>query len=198
MKNRTIYDVLDQVMENYTYTIEQTGKKVCLSGKVYIERIDTTVTHEKTFYKSGDINDTYMLEAEIKKFKEGLRDKVAEVIKSHAEELTDDEEMIKKLQYEIATLKKAISQTEQELCDARAKIAQFELEKTMNTPYTPYTPPCPTYPEITPWGPCTWGTSTGDSPDWYNDFKITSKTTEDELFLDRLFNEKKKHDKNRQ
>jgi hypothetical protein len=138
-----------------------------------------------------------MLEATIKKFKEDLRDKVAEVIKSHAEELTDDEEMIKKLQYEIKTLEKSIKQTEQELCEARAKIAQLELEKAMNTPYTPYTPPCPTYPELTPWGP-TWGTSTGDSPDWYNDFKITSKTTEDEPFLDRLFNEKKKHDKNRQ
>lgn len=197
MKNRTIYEVLEQVMENYTYTIEQTGKKICLSGKVYIERIDTTVTHEKTFYKSGDINDTYMLEATIKKFKEDLRDKVAEVIKSHAEELTDDEEMIKKLQYEIKTLEKTINQTEQELCDARAKIAQLELEKTMNTPYVPYTPPCPTYPEITPWSP-TWGTSTGDSPGYYNDFSITSKTTEDEFFLDRLINEKRKHDESRQ
>jgi hypothetical protein len=140
-----------------------------------------------------------MLEAAIKKFKEDLRDKVAEVVKSHAEELTDDEEMIKKLQYEITTLKKALCQTEQELCEARAKIAQLELEKTMNAPYVPYpnvpyTPLYPTYQETTPWGPCTWETSTGDSPGWYNDFNTTSNSTEDELYLGRLINENKKRD----
>lgn len=176
MKNRTIYDVLDQVMENYTYTIEQTGKKVCLSGKVYIERIDTTVTNESTFYKTGEREDEYRLETAIKKFKEGLRNKVAEVIKSHAEELTDDEEMIKKLQYEITTLKKTISKTEQELCDtrrdleeARAKIAQLELEKSIMLP--PYGPANPYTGTTSPW--ITWQTEPyeiGDKPWWQNNF----------------------------
>lgn len=166
MKNRTIYDVLDQVMENYTCTIEQTGKKVCLSGKVYIERIDTTVTNESIFYKTGEREDEYRLETAIKRFKEGLRNKVAEVIKSHAEELTDDEEMIKKLQYEITTLKKTISKTEQELCDtkrdldeARAKIAQLELEKSITLPYAPATPYTGT---TTPW--ITWQTEPREIP----------------------------------
>lgn len=180
MKNRTIYDVLDQVMENYTYTIEQTGNKVCLSGKVYIERIDTTVTNESIFYKTGDREDEYRLETAIKKFKEELRSKVAEVIRSHAEELTDDEEMIKKLQYEIITLKKVISQTEQELCDARqdldearAKIAQLELEKSITLP--PYAPASPYTGTTSPW--ITWQTGTteipteiGDKPGWWNDY----------------------------
>ena len=104
MKNRTVYDVLDSVMENYSYTIEKEGKKVSLSGKVYISKIDVTVTHEKTLYQHGDSNDSYKLENAIKTFKEELRNKVAEVIKSHAKELTDDEAMIDKLLHEVKRL----------------------------------------------------------------------------------------------
>lgn len=198
MKNRTIYDVLDQVMENYTYTIEQTGNKVCLSGKVYIERIDTTVTNESIFYKTGNREDEHKLETAIKKFKEGLRRKVAEVIRDHADELTDDEEMIKKLQYEIITLKKAISQTEQELCDARrdldeakAKIAQLELERSITLPYAPANPYTGT---TTPW--ITWQTGTteipteiGDKPWWRNNFTTCSydvSNLSDEEYIDYL------------
>ena len=77
MKNRTVYEVLDSVMENYSYTIEKEGKKVSLSGKVYISKIDVTVTHEKTFYQHGDSNDSYKLENASKTFKEELRNKVA-------------------------------------------------------------------------------------------------------------------------
>ena len=199
MKNRTIYDVLDQVMENYTYTIEQTGKKVCLFGKVYIERIDTTVTNESTFYKTGEREDEYRLETAIKKFKEGLRNKVAEVIKNHVEELTDDEEMIKKLQYEITTLKKTVSKTEQELCDtrrdleeARAKIAQLELEKSITLPYTPANPCTGT---TTPW--ITWQTEPyeipipteiGDKPWWRNNYTCSYDSSNycNEKYIDFL------------
>lgn len=39
MKNRTIYEVLNNVMENYSYTIEKEGKKISLTGKVYITDI---------------------------------------------------------------------------------------------------------------------------------------------------------------
>ena len=61
MKNRTVYEVLDSVMENYSYTIEKEGKKVSLSGKVYISKIDVTVTHEKTFYQNGNSRRTILL-----------------------------------------------------------------------------------------------------------------------------------------
>ena len=144
MKNRTVYDVLDSVMENYSYTIEKEGKKVSLSGKVYISKIDVTVTHEKTLYQHGDSNDSYKLENAIKAFKEELRNKVAEVIKSHAEELTDDEAMIDKLLYEVKRLTEEVERTKEELALANQKISQLEFEKLVQ-PYQlyPWTTPNP-------------------------------------------------------
>ena len=127
MKNRTVYEVLDSVMENYSYTIEKEGKKVSLSGKVYISKIDVTVTHEKTFYQHGDSNDNYKLESAIKSFKEELKNKVAEIIKSHAEELTDDEAMIDKLLYEVKRLTEELERTKEELALANQRISQLHL-----------------------------------------------------------------------
>ena len=121
MKNRTVYEVLDSVMENYSYTIEKEGKKVTLTGKVYIGKIDVTVTHEKTLYQYGDSNDNYKLETTIKTFKEELRNKVAEVIKSHAKELTDDEAMIDKLLHEVKRLTEEVERTKEELALANQK-----------------------------------------------------------------------------
>ena len=181
MKNRTVYDVLDSVMENYSYTIEKEGKKVMLTGKVYIGKIDTTVTHEKTFYQHGDPNDDYKLESAIKAFKEELRGKVADVIKSHAEELTDDEVMIDKLLYEVKKLTEELERTKEELASANQRIGQLELEK--------YVQPCQPYPWTTPntgpwdnpnpWStPITWETQIGDQPDWLNKNNITCSTGE--------------------
>lgn len=179
MKNRTVYDVLDSVMENYSYTIEKEGKKVMLTGKVYIGKIDATVTHEKTFYQHGDPNDDYKLESAIKAFKEELRGKVADVIKSHAEELTDDEAMIDKLLYEVKKLTGELQKAKEELASANQRIGQLELEK--------YVQPCQPYPWTTPntgpwdnpnpWStPITWETQIGDPPDWMNKNNITCST----------------------
>ena len=177
MKNRTLYDVLDSVMENYSYTIEKEGKKVMLTGKVYISKIDATVTHEKTFYPYDD----YKLESTIKAFKEELRGKVADVLKSHAEELTDDEAMIDKLLYKVKKLTEELERTKEELANANQRISQLELEKYVQ-PYQPY--PWTT-PNTGPWvnpSPLstgiTWDTQIGDQPDWMNKNNITCSTGE--------------------
>ena len=176
MKNRTIYEVLDRVMENYTYTIEQTGNKIHLFGKVYIERIEVTVTHEKTFYKTDDVNSGYKLESGIKAFKEELKSKVAEVIKGHAEELTDDEAMIDKLQYEVKSLRKTVKELEEELNEAKSKINGLELEKLTREPIiNPATPnPFPNpwgTPGTAPW--ITYDHTIGDPPGWMDKNNIT-------------------------
>ena len=179
MKNRTVYDVLNSVMENYSYTIEKDGKKVTLTGKVYISKIDVTVTHEKTFYQCGDVNDEYKLEGAVREFKEELRGKVADVIKSHAKELTDDEAMIDKLLYEMKKLTEELQKTKEELASANQRISQLELEKCVQ-PYQPY--PW-TVPNTEPWinpNPwltgITWETQIGDPPGWMDKNNITCST----------------------
>ena len=174
MKNRTIYEVLNNVMENYSYTIEKEGKKISLTGKVYISKIDVTVTHEKTLYQHGDCNDSYKLENAIKTFKEELRSKVADVIKSHAEELTDDEAMIDKLLYEVKKLTEELQKTKGELASANQRINQLELNKN--------TQPYQIYPQITPNTPLagiTWETFIGDQPDWMNRQNITCSISDE-------------------
>ena len=168
MKNRTVYDVLDSVMENYTYTIEKDGKKVTLTGKVFISKIDATVTHEKTFYQSGDINDEFKLQSAVRAFKEELRGKVADVIKSHAEELTDDEVMIDKLLYKVKKLTEELEKTKEELALANQRISQLEIEKIGTQPYQPYPWSTGTTPwdNPNPWSTgITWETQIGDQPD---------------------------------
>ena len=174
MKNRTIYEVLNNVMENYSYTIEKEGKKISLTGKVYISKIDVTVTHEKTIYQHGDCNDSYKLENAINTFKEELRNKVADIIKSHAEELTDDEAMIDKLLYEVKKLTEELQKTKGELASANQRINQLELNKN--------TQPYQIYPQITPNTPLTgitWETFIGDQSDWMNRQNITGSISDE-------------------
>lgn len=164
MKNRTIYEVLDRVMEDYSYSLTKTGKKVEVTGKVYIERIDIEVTHAKTIYLTDGTN-TKGLEPAIRSFKDELKNKVAEVIKAHAEELTDDEEMIAKLQYEVKQLKKALETTEKSLKEAKDRITELETERLVNIPWV----------NPNPWATgITWNTSggTGTPPNEW-DFRIT-------------------------
>lgn len=184
MKNRTVYEVLDSVMENYSYTIEKEGKKVSLAGKVYISKINVTVTHEKTFYQHGDPNGSYKLENAIKTFKEELRNKVADVIKSHAEELTDDEAMIDKLLYEVKRLTEELERTKEELALANQRISQLEFEKLVQPYQTyPWTVPNPASTGTTPWDNpnpwstgITWETQIGDPPGWMDKNNITCST----------------------
>ena len=162
MKNRTVYEVLDSVMDNYSYTIEKEGRKVTISGKVYIERIDVHVSHEKTIYLQGDVNDEYKLEGTIRTFKDELKGKVAEVIKGHAEELTDDEAMIDKLLYEVKKLTNELERTREELANAHQRIDQLENERLGTQPYQPYPWTSPN-----PWSTgITWETTIGDPPGW--------------------------------
>jgi hypothetical protein len=181
MKNRTVYDVLNSVMDNYSYTIEKEGRKVTISGKVYIDRIDMTVSDLVVVYTQGDVNDEYRIENSIKQFKESLKKKVAEVIKSHEEELTDDEAMIDKLLYEVKSLTKKLEETEEELALAREKISKLELEKSVQ-PYQPYpwtTPNTGPWDNPNPWATgITWETIIGDPPGWMDKDNITCSTGE--------------------
>lgn len=181
MKNRTVYDVLDSVMDNYSYTIEKEGRKVTISGKVYIDRIDMTVSDLVVVYTHGDGNDEYRIENSIKNFKESFRKKVADVIKSHEEELTDDEALIDKLLYEVKSLTKKLEEAEEELALAREKISKLELEKSVQ-PYQPYpwiVPNTGPWDNPNPWTTgITWETIIGDSPGWMDKNNITCSTGE--------------------
>ena len=190
MKNRTIYEVLDKTMENYSYSIKKTGNKVELKGSVVVPRIDIEVTHEKIFYYTqedkknlsnvGTTNEL-VLSKVIAGFKDELKEKVVSVIKEHKEELTDDEVMIEKLQYEIKFLKKSLSATEEELKKSKEEIAKLELEKISTQPYTPY-------PWINPM-PCSTGItvcdSTGTEPGWMN-YDISYRGFNDHTTTDNL------------
>lgn len=178
MKIRTIYDVLNQVMDDYSYSIKKVGKKVEVSGSVYIERLDLDVKHEKTIYLA-DKDNIGNLEKAVKVFKEELKEKVIEVIKSHAEELTDDEEMINKLQYELKSLKKTLAECEEELAKANERIKQLEAEKLT------------TYPWINPnpWSTgITYQTEIGDAPDWMDKNRITCEENANSSCTDINFN----------
>ena len=165
MKNRTVYEVLDSVMQDYAYSIKKEGKRVEISGSVVIKKIGVTVSHEKTVifkeeskvrpYGNGYVDD---LERAIGLFKEELRNKVADVIREHKEELTDDDAMIKKLLEEVAYYKEKLEETEKELAEAKGKITTLELEKITSVPYPPYQPANP-YPWQTG---ITWGTGDPD------------------------------------
>ena len=172
MKNRTIYDVLNEAMEDYSYSIKKEGNKVEIKGSVTVPRIEIEVTHEKIFYYAqedrgllGDGGNAKLAKV-IVAFKEELKDKVASVIKEHKEELTDDVAMIEKLQYEIKTLKEALDETEEELKKAREEISRLELERIGTQPYQPY--PVPWSTGTTPWSTgITWDTPyVGDRPGW--------------------------------
>jgi hypothetical protein len=182
MKNRTVYDVLNSVMDNYSYTIEKEGRKVTISGKVYIDRIDMTVSDLVVVYTQGDVNDDYRIENSIKQFKESLKKKVAEVIKSHEEELTDDEAMIDKLLYQVKKLTEELEEAREELAVAHQRIDQLENEK-LTQPYQPYYPW--TIPNTGPWDNpnpwstgITWETKIGDPPDWMDKNNITCSTSD--------------------
>ena len=188
MKNRTIYDVLNEAMEDYSYSIKKEGNKVEIKGSVTVPRIEIEVTHEKIFYYAqedrgllGDGGNAKLAKV-IVAFKEELKDKVASVIKEHKEELTDDVAMIEKLQYEIKTLREALGKTEEELKKAREEITRLELERIGTQPY-PWTNPAPWSTGTTPWlTGVTWETHIGDQPDWLDKNSITCENMDNVQF----------------
>lgn len=174
MKNRTVYDVLDQIMEDYSYTIKKVGKKVDISGSVYIDKLDITVNHEKTFYypdadRAENWKNSGGLQKVMNAFKEELKNKVVQVIKENRQVLTDDSILIKDLLAQAKELKERINTLEEELDEAKQRIRSMELEKIY--PLNPY--PWTT-PNTNPWSTgITWETQIGDQPDWLDKNKIT-------------------------
>lgn len=175
MKNRTIYDVLDKVMEDYRYEIEKKGSKVVLKGEVYIPRIDETISHKMEFYCS-DKSEKDLFRMKIEQFKDELKSLVAKTLKNYEVELTDDEEMIDKLLYEVKSLKKKLVGKEKELSEAKTRIRELETELNekeglATIPYMPY----PSVPN--PWATgITWETEIGDYPGWLDKKDITCLT----------------------
>ncbi len=189
MRNRTVYQVLEETMEDYSYSIKKTGRVVEIKGSVFIPKIEIEITHEKEIHLGSSENsyvcgESRLIEA-IKCFKNELRDKVAKVIEENKSLLTDDDEMIQKLQSDIKELKK-------ELEKAKEEIAKLEIEKLGTNPYIPYTP----WTSPNPWSTgITWGDGTGDNPNPFpntitckmNDYpnERSSITTEEGLRMNR-------------
>ena len=186
MKNRTVYEVLDDVMQDYAYSIKKERNRVEITGSVVIKKIGITVTHEKTVifpeensvraYRDG-------LERVIGIFKEELRSKVADVINEHKKELTNDDVLIERLLNEVSSLKEKLDETEAVLNAARDRVRELELEK-VNWPYTPSGIPWTT----SPWSTgITWDPSRQFDPNVVtptitceaNDASNSSVTTED-------------------
>lgn len=183
MKERTIYDVLDEVMKDYTYKVKKQGNVLDYEGWVYIPQLDETVHHEAIHYFNDknhkEYNDAYM-EDTAKSFKATLKDKVVKVLLEHKEELTDDAryissllEKIKKLNKEIDELKEKISRLENDqyiepgIVDIPVPNPAFpnigEPWPSPGTPFTPYP-----YPGTTPYNPLDTGKiwcSTCDAPE---------------------------------
>ena len=96
MKNKTLYDVLNQVMDDYCYAITKTGREIFLSGKIRIKKLNEVVSYDKKYIIDDDDTDKNM-EIRIRQFKEEVKEKVAEKLKEHKEELLDDDYMIERL-----------------------------------------------------------------------------------------------------
>lgn len=168
MKNRTLYEVLDNVMQDYRYEIKKTKNKVELNGSVFIPRLEVTIEHKMEFYCT-DTSEKDVFRSKIDQFKDELRSLVAKKLKEHEEELTDDEAFIDKLLYEIKSLTGKLEETKKALEVANHKISSLEFEKSIQS--IPY-PAVPTT-NPNPWSTgITWDTVIGDYPGW-ND-KLTT------------------------
>ena len=128
MINRTIYDVLDKVMEDYSYSIKKTGNKVELKGEVYIEQLDMTVTHEKTVY-CVDGTTTNKLQQTIDSFGDEFKNKVVKVLTEYKLVLTDDDEMIKKLMAQCKELREELENTKEREKKLQDRVNELEIEK---------------------------------------------------------------------
>ena len=148
MKERTIYDVLDEVMKDYTYKVKKQGNTLDFEGWVYIPKLDETVYHEAIHYFNNldpkQYNDAYMEDC-AEKFKKALKGKVAKVISEHREELTDDAHCISSLLEKVKKLKK-------ENDELKEKIERLENEKYTEPGIVDVPIPNPAFPNIgDPW-----------------------------------------------
>lgn len=121
MKTRTVYDILDDVMKDYEYTLKKEGNKIEVTGKVVIKKLGKVVDYSKEFYVQ-DNEPNGAMEKRICGFKDEFRKKIVDEIKLHKELLEDDDMLIDHLLDEIycqkrenEQLKKRIEQLENDL-----------------------------------------------------------------------------------
>ena len=135
MVNRTIYDVLDKVMEDYSYSIKKTGNKIELNGEVYIPRLDRIVAHTKIVYcANGNLQET------VGNFRDELKNMVVKVLKENKLVLTDDDEMIKSLMDQCKELREELENAREREKELKERVNELEMEK-MAYPYYPSTYP---------------------------------------------------------
>lgn len=140
MKTRTVYDILDDVMKDYEYTLKKEGNKIDVTGKVVIKKLGKVVDYSKEFYVQ-DNEPNGAMEKRICGFKDEFRKKIVDEIKLHKELLEDDDMLIDHLLDEIYCQKRENEQL-------KKRIEQLEKDLIVDVPF-PATP-IPTYPTY-PW-----------------------------------------------
>lgn len=143
MKTRTVYDILDDVMKDYEYTLKKEGNKIAVTGKVTIKKLGKIVEYSKEFYVQNDEPDGAM-EKRICGFKDEFRKKIVDEIKQYKEFLEDDDILIDHLLDEIYCLKRDNAQLKE-------RVEQLEKDLIVNIPLPTPNVPNPVYPGQQPW-----------------------------------------------
>lgn len=139
-----MYQVLEEIMQDYTYTVKKDGNKFKLYAEIYIKKLDETVTHNKEV-----ISENMDLEGIVKTFRNELKEKVAAVLKNHKDEVLDDDKLIESLNKKIAALNEELGMTKKDLAVALQKITELELK--LAAPSNPIYVPYPEDPPHVPW-----------------------------------------------
>ena len=145
MHTLSLYDILENVMEDYTYTLKKKGNKLEVTGTVYIELLNEEVTLKEEFCvnsaKSG------ITEAYIRDFKTAFRKKVLDKLQENKEVLLDHNALFKKLYNQIVELREELEAVKEE----NRRLHGSSLTCPDITPVSPYV--APQSPGTTPWNP---------------------------------------------
>ena len=135
MRRKTINEIFEQVMQNYTYSVTRNGQNVEITGCVSIDGIGREITFKKVF-RIDQYNGGLRVEQMVFDFKEEFGEKIKKVIEENYELLSDDREMIDYLNLKIKELNEELEKVRREL----------EAEKIKNVPlvqpYQPWAVPC--------------------------------------------------------
>ena len=145
MITRTVYDILDDIMKDYEYTLKKEGNKIEATGRVVIKKLGKTVEYSKEFHVQ-DNEPNGAMEKRIGGFKDEFKKKIIEEIVLYKDVLEDDDLLIDKLLDEIYCLKRDNARLKE-------RVEQLENDLIVNVPISTPNPVFPTYPGTTqpPW-----------------------------------------------